>query len=177
LKVLVIGSGAREHTITWKIAQSKQVTGLYVAPGNAGMAKIARALDIKAEDNEGLLKAAKELNIDLTVVGPEQPLANGVVDVFQKNGLAVFGPSQKAAEISHALKVKASMIFKRRTNMFIIRNHPSSLKRTGWRREKGSSSPSLSKKRSKPLPISCKPRCSGHPETKLLSKSIFLGGR
>lgn len=112
MKVLVIGSGAREHTITWKIAQSKQVTGLYVAPGNAGMAKIARALDIKAEDNEGLLKAAKELNIDLTVVGPEQPLANGVVDVFQKNGLAVFGPSQKAAEIESS-KVFAKGIMQR----------------------------------------------------------------
>jgi phosphoribosylamine--glycine ligase len=112
LKVLVIGSGAREHTITWKIAQSNQVTELFVAPGNAGMVKIARTLDIKAEDNEGLLKAAKELKIDLTVVGPEQPLANGVVDMFQKNGLAVFGPSQKAAEIESS-KVFAKGIMQR----------------------------------------------------------------
>jgi len=99
LKILVIGSGAREHTLTWKIAQSPKATELYVAPGNAGMAQIARALDIKAEDNEGLLKFAKENRIDLTVVGPEQPLANGIVDLFQKNGLAIFGPTQKAAEI------------------------------------------------------------------------------
>jgi phosphoribosylamine--glycine ligase len=112
VKVLVIGSGAREHTITWKIAQSNRVTGLYVAPGNAGMAKIAHALDIKAEDTEGLLKAARELKIDLTVVGPEQPLANGVVDVFQKNGLAIFGPEQKAAEIESS-KVFAKGIMQR----------------------------------------------------------------
>jgi phosphoribosylamine---glycine ligase len=112
VKVLVIGSGAREHTITWKIAQSKRVTGLYVAPGNAGMAKIAHALDIKAEDTEGLLKAAKDLKIDLTVVGPEQPLANGVVDMFQKNGLAIFGPEQKAAEIESS-KVFAKGIMQR----------------------------------------------------------------
>jgi phosphoribosylamine--glycine ligase len=112
VKVLVIGSGAREHTITWKIAQSKQVNELYVAPGNAGMAKIARTLDIKAEDTEGLLKAAKDLKIDLTVVGPEQPLANGVVDLFQKNGLAIFGPEQKAAEIESS-KVFAKGIMQR----------------------------------------------------------------
>jgi phosphoribosylamine--glycine ligase len=72
---------------------------MYAAPDNAGMAKVAHILDIKAEDNEGLLKAAQDLKIDLTVIGSEQPLANGIVDLFQKNGLAVFGPTQKAAEI------------------------------------------------------------------------------
>jgi phosphoribosylamine--glycine ligase len=70
-----------------------------MAPGNAGSAKIAHNIDIKAEDNEGLLRFAKENRIDLTVVGPEQPLANGVVDLFMKNGLAIFGPTQKAAGI------------------------------------------------------------------------------
>ena len=99
MKILVVGSGAREHTIAWKLAQSPKVTEMYAAPGNAGMAKVAQILDIKAEDNEGLLKAAKDLKIDLTVVGPEQPLANGIVDLFQKNELAIFGPTQKAAEI------------------------------------------------------------------------------
>ncbi len=72
---------------------------MYAAPGNAGMAKIARILDIKAEDNAGLLKAAQDLKIDLTVIGSEAPLANGIVDLFQKNGLAVFGPTQKAVAI------------------------------------------------------------------------------
>jgi phosphoribosylamine---glycine ligase len=99
MKILVVGSGAREHTLAWKLAQSPKATEMYAAPGNAGMAKAAHILDIKAEDNTGLLKAAQDLKIDLTVIGSEQPLANGIVDLFQKNGLAVFGPTQKAAEI------------------------------------------------------------------------------
>jgi phosphoribosylamine--glycine ligase len=99
MKILVIGSGAREHTLAWKLAQSPKVKEMYAAPGNAGMAKVAQILDIKAEDNEALLKAAKDLRIDLTVIGPEQPLANGIVDLFLKNGLAVFGPTKAAAEI------------------------------------------------------------------------------
>lgn len=85
---------------------------MYAAPGNAGMAKVAHILDIKAEDNDGLLKAAKDLKIDLTVVGPEQPLANGIVDLFQKNGLAIFGPSRKAAEIESS-KVFAKDLMQR----------------------------------------------------------------
>jgi phosphoribosylamine--glycine ligase len=99
MKILVVGSGAREHTLAWKISQSPKATEMYAAPGNAGMAKVANILDTKAEDNEGLLKAAKELKIDLTVIGSEAPLANGVVDLFEKNELMVFGPTQKAAEI------------------------------------------------------------------------------
>ncbi|MBN1161103.1 MAG: phosphoribosylamine--glycine ligase [Dehalococcoidales bacterium] len=99
MKILVIGSGAREHTLAWKLAQSPKVKEMYAAPGNAGMAKVAQILDIKADDNEGLLKFARDNRIDLTVVGPEQPLANGIVDLFMKNGLAIFGPNQKAAEI------------------------------------------------------------------------------
>jgi phosphoribosylamine--glycine ligase len=99
MKLLVVGSGAREHTLVWKLTQSPKATEMYAAPGNAGMAKVAQILDIKAEDNAGLLKAAKDLKIDLTVIGSEAPLANGIVDLFEKNGLTVFGPTQKAAEI------------------------------------------------------------------------------
>jgi phosphoribosylamine--glycine ligase len=99
LKILVVGSGAREHTITWKIARSPKVKDLYAAPGNPGMAQVAQIVNIKAEDNEGLLKFARENRIDLTVIGPEQPLANGIVDLFEKSGLAVFGPTRAAAEI------------------------------------------------------------------------------
>ena len=95
----MIGSGAREHTLVWKLAQSPKVSEIYAAPGNAGTAAIAHNLDIKDTDIDGLLKAAKELGIDLTVVGPEQPLAAGVVDRFQSAGLVIFGPTQKAAEI------------------------------------------------------------------------------
>src|SRR4030042_5945548 len=99
MKIVVVGSGAREHTLVWKLAQSPKVTEMYAAPGNAGTAKIAQNLDIKAEDNEGLLKFARDNHIELTVIGPEQPLANGIVDLFTKNGRAVFGPTQQAAEI------------------------------------------------------------------------------
>jgi phosphoribosylamine--glycine ligase len=99
LKILVIGSGAREHTLTWKLSRSPKVKALYTAPGNAGMARISETLDLKDTDVEGLLKAAKELKIDLTVVGPEAPLAAGVVDRFQTAGMPVFGPTKAAAEI------------------------------------------------------------------------------
>jgi phosphoribosylamine--glycine ligase len=99
MKILAVGSGAREHTLAWKLAQSPKATEMYAAPGNAGMAKVAQILDIKAEDNAGLFRAAKDLKIDLTVIGSEAPLANGIVDLFEKNGLMVFGPTQKAAEI------------------------------------------------------------------------------
>lgn len=99
MKILVVGRGAREHTLVRKLAQSPKATEMYAAPGNAGTSKIGHNIDIKVEDSEGLLKFAKENHIDLTVVGPEQPLANGIVDLFSKNGLAIFGPAQKAAEI------------------------------------------------------------------------------
>jgi phosphoribosylamine--glycine ligase len=85
---------------------------MFVAPGNAGTARIANNADIKAEDSEGLLKFAKENHIDLTVVGPEQPLANGIVDLFIKNGLAIFGPTQKAAQIESS-KVFAKDLMQR----------------------------------------------------------------
>jgi phosphoribosylamine--glycine ligase len=112
MKILVIGSGAREHTLVWKLAQSPKAKEMYAAPGNAGMAKIANILDIKAEDNEGLLKFARDNRIDLTVVGPEQPLANGIADLFLKNGLAIFGPNQKAAEIESSKVFAAELMEK-----------------------------------------------------------------
>jgi phosphoribosylamine--glycine ligase len=112
MKILVIGSGAREHTLVWKLAQSPKVKEIYAAPGNAGTARIAHNLDIKAEDIEALLKTAKDLKADLTVVGPENPLAKGIVDLFLKSGLAVFGPSQKAAEIESS-KVFAKDLMQR----------------------------------------------------------------
>ena len=97
MKVLVIGSGAREHAICWKLTQSDKVKSIFAAPGNGGMAKIATVVDIKADDIEGLLKFAKRESIDLTIVGPEAPLAAGIVDLFNNNGLKIFGPSQKAS--------------------------------------------------------------------------------
>jgi phosphoribosylamine--glycine ligase len=99
MKVLVIGGGAREHAIVWKIKQSQRVSKIYVAPGNAGTSEIAENVDIKDNDIDGLVKFAKENNVELTVVGPEVPLCLGVVDTFEKENLRVFGPNQKAAEL------------------------------------------------------------------------------
>ncbi len=99
MKILVIGGGAREHTIAWKLAQSLHTTELLAAPGNAGTARIARNLDIKDTDIEALAQAVRSEGIELVVVGPEAPLAAGAVDHFQTLGVPVFGPTRQAAEI------------------------------------------------------------------------------
>ena len=99
MRILVVGGGAREHAIAWKIRQSPLVDALYVAPGNAGTSAIAVNLPIADTDLEGLAQAARRHGVDLTVVGPEIPLAGGIVDHFQAAGLAIFGPTQAAARI------------------------------------------------------------------------------
>ena len=99
MKVLVIGSGGREHALVWKISQSPLVDNIYCAPGNAGIGQLAECVAIKADDLDGLLDFALQHEIGLTVVGPEVPLTMGIVDKFQENGLKIFGPSGKAAEI------------------------------------------------------------------------------
>ncbi len=99
MKVLVVGSGGREHALVWKIAQSPRVTKVYCAPGNAGISGQACIVPIKANDLKGLLGFAIKEEIDLTVVGPEEPLAKGIVDLFESKGLSIFGASQRAAEI------------------------------------------------------------------------------
>ena len=97
MKVLVIGSGGREHVICWKIAQSKKVDKIYCAPGNAGISEVAECVDIKAMEFDKLAQFAKEHEIDLTVVGMDDPLVGGIVDVFEQQGLRVFGPRKNAA--------------------------------------------------------------------------------
>lgn len=99
MKVLVIGSGGREHAITWKLAQSSKVTELIIAPGNAGTAELGENVAVKAEDIDGLLNLARSRSVDLTFVGPEQPLIDGLADRFKAAGLKVFGPSASAARI------------------------------------------------------------------------------
>ncbi len=99
MKVLIIGSGGREHALAWKITQSPLLTKLFVAPGNAGISKVAECLSINAEDIQGLLSFAKKEAIDLTIVGPEAPLVAGITDLFQNEGLRIFGPSKAAAQI------------------------------------------------------------------------------
>ena len=99
MKVLVVGGGGREHALAWKIGQSSRVDRVFVAPGNAGTALDAENVDIKDSDIQGLLAFAKQNEIGLTVVGPEAPLALGIVDAFQSEKLRVFGPSRAAAAL------------------------------------------------------------------------------
>ena len=99
MRILVIGSGGREHALTWKIARSPLVRELFCAPGNPGMHRLARAVPLKADDVQGLAGWAKENRIDLVVVGPEVPLVAGLTDRCQSAGVPVFGPNAAAAEI------------------------------------------------------------------------------
>lgn len=99
MKVLVIGSGGREHALVWKLSQSPKVDKIFCAPGNAGIAEIAECLDIKADDIDALLNFAKYEWIDLTVVGPEVPLSAGIVDAFIKEERRIFGPDKSGARL------------------------------------------------------------------------------
>lgn len=101
MKVLIIGSGGREHALGWKVAQSPLVSQIFVAPGNAGTALETKLqnIDIAVTDIKGLVTFAKQQSIDLTIVGPEAPLVIGVVDAFRREGLAIFGPTQAAAQL------------------------------------------------------------------------------
>ena len=97
MKVLIIGSGGREHAIAWKLSKSPKVTKLYCAPGNAGIGQIAECVPISAMEFDKLADFAQENGIDLTVVGMDDPLVGGIVDVFEARGLRVFGPRKNAA--------------------------------------------------------------------------------
>ena len=99
MKVLVVGKGGREHAIIRKLSESAEVDSLYCAPGNAGIAQLAKCVELEADDFIGLADFAEKERIDLTVVGPDDPLVGGIVDVFKKRGLRVFGPDKKAAVI------------------------------------------------------------------------------
>ncbi|OIJ13668.1 phosphoribosylamine--glycine ligase [Anaerobacillus alkalilacustris] len=99
MKILVIGSGGREHAIAWKVAQSKKVEQVFVAPGNDGMTDVAKLVPISENDHTAIIDFAKQEKIDLTIVGPEVPLLNGLVNDLQENGLLAFGPRKEAALI------------------------------------------------------------------------------
>ncbi|MED5579387.1 MAG: phosphoribosylamine--glycine ligase [Nitrospinota bacterium] len=99
MKILIVGSGGREHAIAWKLGQSENVTEIICAPGNAGTHKIARNINIQAQDIKSILQLSLEEKPDLVVIGPEVPLSLGLADLLQKNEILVFGPNQKAAEI------------------------------------------------------------------------------
>ncbi len=108
MKIMVIGGGGREHTLAWQVSQSPQVEKVFVAPGNAGTALIAENLDILPTDIKTLGKTAQDKGIELVVVGPEVPLASGIVDYFDRLGIPVFGPTKAAA------KIESSKVFARK---------------------------------------------------------------
>ena len=112
MKILVVGSGGREHALVWKIAQSKKVGKIFALPGNPGMQNMAELVDIKVEEIAAIADFAEKEKIDLTVVGPEVPLSMGIVDVFVQRGLKVFGPSQKAAELESSKAFAKDMMQK-----------------------------------------------------------------
>jgi phosphoribosylamine---glycine ligase len=112
MNVLVIGAGGREHALAWKLKQSPRVARLFCAPGNPGIASVAECVPIAVDDLDGLYQFARTQKIDLTVVGPEQPLVKGIVDLFEAGGLAIFGPSKAAAALEGS-KVFAKHFMKR----------------------------------------------------------------
>lgn len=131
MRVLVVGSGGREHAIVWKIAQSNGVEKIYCVPGNGGIAEQAECVDIKADDMEGIAGFALQNKIDLTVVGPEAPLAKGIVNLFNSKGLRIFGPTKEAARIESS-KVFMKELTKKHnvpTALFEIFRDSSSAKR------------------------------------------------
>ncbi len=112
MKVLIIGSGGREHALVWKISQSPKVSKVYCAPGNAGISQLVKCIDINADNIEKLADFAEKEKIDLTVVGPELPLSRGIVNEFNRLGLKIFGPSREATKIESS-KVFSKYLMKK----------------------------------------------------------------
>lgn len=112
MKVLVIGGGGREHAIVWKLAQSRHVDKIYCAPGNAGIADIAECIDIGTSNFDALVDFVKYEWVDLTIVGPEEPISKGIVDAFEKDGRRILGPSKAAAQLESS-KVFAKEFMKK----------------------------------------------------------------
>ena len=112
MKILIIGSGGREHALAWKIAQSPMVKKIFCAPGNPGIAEVAECVDIEPENVDGLYNFALKQKIDLTVVGPEDALAAGIVDRFRDRHLHIFGPNKRASIIEGS-KVFAKMLMRK----------------------------------------------------------------
>src|ERR1700687_4374000 len=111
MKVLVVGKGGREHSLCWRLNQSPTVWGLYCTGGSPGIHQVAKPVDIAPEDFAGLARFATAEKIDLTIVGPEAPLANGIVDEFERAGLTIFGQAKAAAQLE-ASKAFAKLIMR-----------------------------------------------------------------
>ena len=114
MKILVIGSGGREHALVWKLASSPRVSKLYCAPGNAGISQLATCVPLSATDLAGLKTFAEQEAVDLTVVGPEAPLALGIADLFRENKLKVFGPTRNAAKIESSKTFAKNLMMRQR---------------------------------------------------------------
>lgn len=112
MKILIIGSGGREHALAWKLAQSPRVQRIYAAPGNPGIDEIAECTPIAVDDLEGLKAFALDKGVDLTVVGPEVPLVAGIVDLFREAGLRIFGPDHAAAALEGSKKASKEFMLK-----------------------------------------------------------------
>jgi phosphoribosylamine---glycine ligase len=144
LKVLVIGGGGREHALAWKLKQSEGVSQVFVAPGNAGTARDPQLSNLAVTDKVALREWAQAHGVGLTVVGPEAPLAAGVVDEFRAHGLAIFGPTQAAAQLesskafSKAFMQRHGIPTPKPTPMWMPRAHPSWSRPMGWPRAKAS---------------------------------------
>src|SRR5262249_36374611 len=126
MKILVVGKGGREHALVWKLAQSPLVDQVFCAPGNAGTALDGVNVPIEATDFDALIRFTKKEKIELTVVGPEDPLSRGIVDAFQSEGLKIFGPSRAAAQLE-ASKVFAKKLMRDAdvpTAEFRVFDHP-----------------------------------------------------
>jgi phosphoribosylamine--glycine ligase len=131
MKVLVIGSGGREHALVWKIRQSPRVNHIYCAPGNAGIGELAELISLTPDDVHGLRRFAEQERVELTVVGPELPLSLGLVDEFEAHGLRVFGPTRQAAQLE-ASKAFAKELMKRQgipTSYFGVFTQPDEAQR------------------------------------------------
>ena len=111
MKVLIVGGGGREHALAWKLQQSPQVDAIFCAPGNAGTEELGENVPLAPNDSRGLRKFARENQIDLTVVGPDDPLAAGLVDEFQEDKLRIFGPGKAAARLESS-KVFAKQLMR-----------------------------------------------------------------
>ena len=112
MRVLVVGSGGREHAICWKLAQSPKVTELFCAPGNGGIAQVATCVDVKATDVPGMVAWAKEHHMDFVMVAPDDPLAMGMVDALEEAGIPAFGPRANAAIIEASKAISKELMAK-----------------------------------------------------------------
>src|ERR1700741_2891095 len=132
MKILVVGKGGREHALVWKLAQSPRAERVYCAPGNAGTTRDGVNVPIDPLDFDRLISFARKEGIGLTVVGPEEPLARGIVDAFQQHGLRIFGPTRDAAQIE-ASKVFAKKLMRHAdvpTSEFRVFDHPDAARRS-----------------------------------------------